>query len=109
MIGYGGEMFTTFKFTVQATKQSKPHSMNLNVYFINQIKDQRCKITVFLPNGIITVELLLATEPTLRRAGGKNRVVRKDCLTVQILVTKITAFSISVPSEIWAEKSVTGL
>lgn len=60
--------------------------MNLNFYFINQIKSQRNKIIIFPPNGIITVEPLLATELTLHRAGSKNHVVRKDYLEVKIMV-----------------------
>lgn len=94
-------MFNTFKSTVQVKKHSKTHSRNLNLYFINQIKNQRNKITFFPPNSIITVELLPATEPTLHRVGDKSHVVRKDYLEVKIMVTKITSSSISIKSKIW--------
>lgn len=60
--------------------------MNLNFYFINQIKSQRNKIIIFPPNGMITVKPLLVTELTLHRAGDQNHVVRKDYLEVKIIV-----------------------
>ena len=73
-----GEMFNTFKSTLQVTKEQNTQ------YEYNQIKSQRNKITFFPPNGIITLQLVPATEPPLHRAGGKIHVVRKDYLEVKI-------------------------
>lgn len=88
-------MFNTFKSTLQVTKEQNTQ------YEYNQIKSQRNKITFFPPNGIITFQLVPATEPPLHRAGGKIHVVRKDYLEVKITMTKITSFSISIKSKMW--------
>ena len=88
-------MFNTFKSTLQVTKEQNTQ------YEYNQIKSQRNKITFFPPNGIITLQLVPATEPPLHRAGGKIHVVRKDYLEVKITMTKITSFSISIKSKMW--------
>ena len=95
-----GEMFNTFKSTLQVTKQQNTQYEFKPVPY-NQIKSQRNKITFFPPNGIITLQLVPATEPPLHRAGGKIHVVRKDYLEVKITMTKITSFSISIKSKIW--------